>query len=141
MFRFKLVSISGTKYDGDVYEVVLPTKDGQIGVMSHHMPIVSVATNGVIMVRKNERDQDHDLEYYATNGGVIEVSNNVLNVLVDEADHANDINKAEAEAALDRAKQLKANAKDHISLQKAQELMDRQSIRLEVAKLKHKKIN
>ena len=53
MFRFQLVSITGSKFDEDVYEVVLPTLDGQIGVLAHHMPLVSVATTGVIMVRKN----------------------------------------------------------------------------------------
>ncbi|MEI9913965.1 MAG: hypothetical protein WDN66_03100 [Candidatus Saccharibacteria bacterium] len=53
MFRFQLVSISGSKFDDDVYEVVLPTLDGQIGVLAHHMPLVSVVTNGVVMVRKD----------------------------------------------------------------------------------------
>lgn len=136
MFQFKLVTLSGKKFDDQVYEVVLPTKDGQIGVLSHHMPIVSVVSNGVIMVRRKEKDSDAAREYFATNGGVIEVANNVMNVLVDEADHANDINKAEAEAAYERAKKLKAEAKDQISLNKAKEIMDRQAVRLEVANLK-----
>ena len=50
MFHFQLVSISGKKFDEDVYEVVLPTLDGQIGVFQDHMPLVSVATAGAIMV-------------------------------------------------------------------------------------------
>ncbi len=138
MFKFQLVSISGTKFDDDVYEVVLPTLDGQIGVLAHHMPLVSVVTNGVIMVRKQRSDPDHLREYYATNGGVIDVADNTLRVLVDEADHADDINEAEAEAALERARQMKSEAKDQISLEHAQSLIDRHEVRLHVAGLKRR---
>ncbi len=138
MFRFQLISITGSKFDGDVYEVVLPTADGQIGVLSRHMPLFSVVTNGVIMVRLNRTDPDYAREFFATNGGVIDVNGNFLRVLVDEADKAEDINLAEAEAALERAKTMKAEAKDQISLANAQELIDRHEVRLHVATLKHR---
>ncbi len=46
MFRFQLVALSGKKFDDEVYEVVLPTLDGEIGVLKDHMPLVSVATTG-----------------------------------------------------------------------------------------------
>src|SRR5438270_1545718 len=101
MFHFQLVSISGKKFDEDVYEVILPTLDGEIGVLQDHMPLVSVATTGTIAVRRNPKDPDHAREYFATNGGVVEVLHNTLRVLVDEADHAEDINEAEAQAALE----------------------------------------
>lgn len=138
MFRFQLVSITGSKFDEEVYEVVLPTVDGQIGVLAHHMPLVSVVTNGAVMIRKNKTDTDREREFFATNGGVIEVSDNVLRVLVDEADNAEDINESEAAAALERAKKMQAEAKDQISLDHAQGLVDRQSVRLQVASLKRR---
>lgn len=138
MFRFQLVALSGTKFDEEVYEVILPTVDGQIGVLGEHMPLVSVVVNGPIMVRRSSHHRDDQRDYFATNGGVIEVSNNTLRLLVDEADHADDINQAEAEAALERAKAMKLEAKDQISLEKAQALIDRQEVRLQVANLKRR---
>jgi F-type H+-transporting ATPase subunit epsilon len=138
MIHFQLVSLSGTKFDADVYEVVLPTLDGEIGVLSHHMPLISAATTGVIAVRREPRDSDAQREYFATNGGVVEVDNNVLRVLADEADHADEINEAEAQAAYDLAQKMKAEAKDEISLEHAQNLIDRQSVRLQVAGLKRR---
>ncbi len=138
MIHFQLVSLSGTKFDDDVYEVVLPTLDGDIGVLQDHMPLVSVATNGAIAVRRGERDNDASLEYFATNGGVIEISNNTLRVLVDEADYADDINAAEAEAAMERAKKMMAEAKDQVSLEHAQAMVDRHAVRLQVAGLKRR---
>lgn len=131
-----LVSLSGTKFDGEVDEVLLPTLEGEIGVLAHHMPLVSVATTGMIAVRKNPKDRDDAREFFATNGGVIEVSGNTLRVLADEADHADEINEADAKAAYDRATAMKAEAKDQISLERAQALVDRHAVRLQVANLK-----
>lgn len=136
MFHFRLVAISGVKYDEDVYEVVLPTADGEIGVLEHHMPLVSVVTNGAIMIRKRAKDPDSQLNYFATYGGVIEVADNELRVLVDEADNADDINEAEVQIAMERAQEMKAEAKDEMSLEKAQALVDRNTVRLYVAGLK-----
>lgn len=138
MIRFQLVALSGKKFDDDVYEVVLPTLDGEIGVLQDHMPLVSVATTGMIAIRRNPRDSDSQREFFATNGGVIEVSGNTLRVLVDEADHAEELNEAEVQKALERAKQMQAEAKDQVSLEHAQQLVDRQQVRLQVANLKRR---
>ena len=139
MFRFQLVALSGTKFDDEVYEVVLPTLDGEIGVLQDHMPLVSVATYGAIMVRRSSKDPDHAREFFATNGGVIEVSDNTLRVLVDEADHTEEISEAEAQKALERAQKMKSEAKDQVSLEHAQSLVDRQQVRLQVAGLKRRR--
>lgn len=138
MFHFQLVSLSGKKFDDDVYEVVLPTLDGEIGVLQDHMPLVSVATTGAIMIRRGAKDPDSKREYFATNGGAIEVADNTLRVLVDEADHADDLNEAEVQAALERAHKMKAEAKDQISLEHAQTMVDRHAVRLQVAGLKRR---
>ena len=128
MIHLKLVTLSGVKYDDDVYEVILPTADGQIGVL----------TNGIISIRKNPKDTDAVMEHFATHGGVIEIANNIIRVLVDEADNSNEINEAEVKKSLDLAIKMKNEAKDEISLEKAQKMVDRNSIRLQVAQLKRR---
>ena len=138
MFRFKLVSLSGIQFDDDVYEVLLPTLEGEIGVLQDHMPLVSVAKTGVIAVRRSPKDPDGAREYFACSGGVIEVANGGLSMLVDEADSADDINEAEAQAAYERAQAMKAEASDEVSLERAQQLVDRHAVRLQVTSLKRR---
>jgi F0F1-type ATP synthase epsilon subunit len=70
---------------------------------------------------------------------VIEIEHNQLKVIVDEADHAENINEAETEAAHQRALDMKAEAKDQVSLEHAQQMIDRTGARLEVAKLKRRR--
>lgn len=137
--RLKLVTLSGTKFDDEVYEVLLPTMSGEIGVLPGHMPLISVATHGVIKVRRKPTDPDDFMELFATNGGVIEVADNVLSVLVDEADDSEEINEAEAKEAYELAQKMKAEAKDQVSLEQAQSLIDRHAVRLQVAELKRRR--
>lgn len=139
MIRFDLVALNGIKFSEDVYEVLLPTLDGEIGVMPGHMPLISAATNGVVSVRHSASDKDDMMEHFAISGGVIEVADDTLRVLVDEADHADEISESEVQKAYDLAQKMKSEAKDQVSLEHAQSLVDRSAVRLQVAGLKRRR--
>lgn len=136
--NFQLVTLLGVKVDKDVYEVILPTKDGEIAVFPGHEPLVSIATPGAIAVRHAKGDADDKLDYFAISGGVIEVSPESLRVLVDEADSGEDIVEAESKAALERALKMQSEAKDQVELEKASALVDRHAVRLKVADLRRR---
>lgn len=139
--KFQLVTLLGVKVDQDVYEVILPTADGEIAVFPGHEPLVSIATPGAIAVRHSKEDDDSKLEFFAISGGVIEVTYDTIKVLVDEADSEEDIVESEAKAALDRALKMKDEAKDHVELEKASALVDRHGVRLKVAGLRRRRRN
>ncbi len=136
MIRFELVTLSGTKFSQDVYEVLLPTPDGQIAVFRHHMPLVSLAAPGVVSIRPQENTPDDLMQHYAISGGVVEVRDNAVRVLVDEADDPEELNEQEIQEALELARKMRNEAKDQIELEKAQSLIDRQAVRLKVAGLR-----
>ena len=141
MITFQLVTLGGIKFGDKIHEVLLPTPLGQIAVFEHHMPLVSLASPGVISIRRSASDPDDRLEHFATNGGVIEVLDNTVRLLADEADHADDLDEAEVKKAYERAQQLLKQAKDPLSLDKAQSLIDRSRVRLQVANLRRKRRN
>ena len=136
MIHFELVTLSGTKFSQKVYEVQLPTTEGYVGIFENHMPLVTLADTGIIKVRHNAGEPDDQQQLIATSGGVVEVSDNTVRVLVDEADHADEIDEAAIKAAHEEALQLRKDAKDQVSLEKAQQLVDRTAVRLKVADLK-----
>jgi F-type H+-transporting ATPase subunit epsilon len=136
--KFQLVTLTGTKLDTDVYEVVLPTAAGEIAVFPGHEPLVGVAVPGAIAVRYEKGDPDSKLDYFAVSGGVIEVNPQGLKVLVDEADKGEDIVEAETKAALERAMKMRDSAKDQVELDKASQLVDRHAVRLKVADLRRR---
>jgi F-type H+-transporting ATPase subunit epsilon len=137
--QLQLITLLGVKVDQDVYEVVLPTSAGEIAIFPGHEPLVSLAVPGAIAVRHNKADEDSKLEYFAISGGVIEVSPKGVRVLVDEAEHGDDIVEAESRAALERAIKLRDNAKDQVELARAHEMVDRHAVRLKVAELRRRR--
>ncbi len=133
--NLQLVTLSGTKVDQEVYEVIIPTVDGEISVYPDHEPLITVAKSGVITVRYEKIHGLQELEYFAISGGVVEITGPMVRVLVDEADHGEDIIEAETEAALERAIQMRDEARDQVELEKAGQLIDRHAVRLKVADL------
>jgi F-type H+-transporting ATPase subunit epsilon len=89
-------------------------------------------------VRYKKGDNDDHLEYFAVSGGVIEITQQLVRVLVDEAEHGDDIVEAESKAALERALKLQETAKSQVELEQAQQLIDRHQVRLNVAGLRRR---
>lgn len=138
MIHFELITITGVKLKETVYEVKLPTPQGQIAVFKNHAPLVTLASTGVITVRMKDNTPDDLQDNYAIDSGLIEIANDTVRVLVDEAEKDSEVSAKEAEEALQQAKKLRADAKDQVSLDKAQALVDRQATRLQIANLKRR---
>jgi F-type H+-transporting ATPase subunit epsilon len=136
--NLELITLLGKKVDQEVYEVMIPTAEGEIGVFPGHEPLVTIAVPGAIAVRYNKGDADNKLDYFAVSGGVVEVSQEKVRVLVDEADNGADIIESEAKAALARAIEMRDNAKSQVELEKAHQLVDRHTVRLKVADIRRR---
>lgn len=137
--NLQLVTLTGTKLDKPVYEVIIPTADGEIAVFPDHEALVTLARPGAIQVRYEKNDPDDRMELFAVSGGVVEIDGELIKILVDEADHSADIVEAEVQAALDRALKMRDEAKDQVELEKASALVDRHAVRLKVADLQRRR--
>jgi len=137
--QLQLITLSGEKLSEEVYEVTIPTRDGEISVFPGHETLVTLATDGVLYVRRKRSDIDDAREVFAINGGIVQISPTLVRVLVDEADSADELVANEIEAALERATSLRANAKDAVSISEAEALMNRAATRLKVANLRRRR--
>ena len=137
--HLQLITLQGVRVDQDIYELIAPTSSGEIAIFPGHEPLVTLAVPGALAVRHAKADADTKLEYFAISGGVIEISQTAIRVLVDEADHGDDIIEAESQAALERALKLRDEAKDQVDLEKAHQLIDRHQVRLRVADLRRRR--
>lgn len=137
--KLELITLTGEKLSEEVYEVTMPTRAGEISVFPGHETLTTVATEGVLYVRKKKSDRDDAREVFALGGGVVQISPTLVRVLVDEAQAADELVTHEIEAALERAKKLRENAKDAVSISEAEALMNRAATRLKVANLRRHK--
>ena len=67
-------------YDGEADLVVARIADGDLGVMVDHAPLVSSLEIGEVRIREGEEQH-----VYATSDGFFKVSENLVQVLVEEA--------------------------------------------------------
>ena len=85
-------------FDGEADLVVARIADGEIGVLVDHAPLVSTLEIGD--VRITEGDERH---IYATSDGFFKVSENLVQILVEEAVPAGEIDVTEAENRVEEA--------------------------------------
>ena len=85
-------------YDGETDLVVARIADGDIGVLVDHAPLVSTVEIGVVRVT-----QDDERYVFATSDGFFKVSENLVQILVEEAVPANEIDVDEAENRVEEA--------------------------------------
>ncbi len=134
--KLKVITLSGTEVDSEIYEAVIPTTGGTIAVYQGHAPLLGEVAPGILKIRAKKGDQANERTEYGVYDGTVEVLHGTVQVLVDELDAPYEVNQPEAEAALKRAQEMQAKAKDAVSVAEAQSLIDRSEIRLQLAGLK-----
>lgn len=65
-------------FSGEITEITVPGTDGSFQVLYNHAPIISTLDEGPIVVKSSE-----GVRNYVAKGGVIEVLNNKVIVLVE----------------------------------------------------------
>ena len=67
--KLQIVTPEGLAYSDDVEMVGLRSVDGQIGILPHHVRLMTQMVPGEMMVRKNGHD-----EFLAVGEGMVEVT-------------------------------------------------------------------
>jgi F-type H+-transporting ATPase subunit epsilon len=90
--------------DTDIDMVVAPTVDGEVGILPHHAPLITVLEIGEMRVKKGSDEQSIVIA-----GGFMEVLNDKVTILADAAEHSEEIDVAAAEQARARAEESLKN--------------------------------
>jgi F-type H+-transporting ATPase subunit epsilon len=81
--------------------VVAPTAEGEIGILPLHAPLVSVLRAGEVRLKW---DNEKSVEWFAISGGYIQVHEDKVIILADEAVSASRIDVERARHAKDLAR-------------------------------------
>ncbi len=102
-FQIVIATPEREVFRDQVNSVSLPTTEGEITVLAHHVPIVTTLKPGELLIRKNGEQNP-----YAISGGFVEVRPDKLLILADTAEHVSEIDEQRAQEAIARAEKLKA---------------------------------
>jgi F-type H+-transporting ATPase subunit epsilon len=103
----KVISPGETVLDGTADEVILPSSTGQLGILTNHAPLTTVLDIGVLRFKTNNQWQA-----IALMGGVAEVEENEVTVLVNSAIAGSNVDAAEARKELETAEKHLSAIKD-----------------------------
>ena len=132
----KVLTLSGVKFSSTAKEVMLRTTEGDMVILTGHEPFMGVIEPGALTIIDDKGNDD----VFSVFGGVVNVSSDSrVKILVDEAEHVDDLIEEEIKQALQLAHDLKESAKDRHALSQAQDLVDRHSVRLNVARVRRRK--
>jgi F-type H+-transporting ATPase subunit epsilon len=96
--KLEIVTPDGVVLSEDVELVTLPGIEGQLGILPHHVRLMTRIVPGEILVRRNGQD-----DYFAVGGGLVEVTGKSVVIATDMAIAATMIDEAKAEEARQRA--------------------------------------
>jgi F-type H+-transporting ATPase subunit epsilon len=126
--QLEVVSAERLVFSGEVEKVVAPGAQGQIGVLPHHAPLMTLLDPGELMVT-----QDGSEICIAVTGGFMEVRPDHIIVLADAAERADEIDIDRAEEAKRRAEERLRGGVAEVDLAQAEVALKRSLMRLRAA--------
>ena len=100
-FKTHILAASNTVYEGDCESRIVPTADGQYGILAGHCDIISAVVPGKMTYRVPGGEN----QIAAVSGGLVKVEDGEVLVLVDSAERPEEIDANRARRAADRARE------------------------------------
>lgn len=112
----------------DVEEIQAPGREGYLGILPGHAPLISELKAGEVSYRRGR-----EVQRLAVSGGFLEVLPEQVTVLAETAERPEDIDVARAQAARERAEKRLRSPNQETDIRRATVALERALIRLQVA--------
>lgn len=113
----------------DVVKVNIPTAGCEITILPSHIPLISsVGRGGMTVSIKNKEDEE-----YFVSGGVLQVFDDNINILANLAEKAQEIDEAEIEESIRRARVSAEESVTSVGLAEIQAKLANDLARLKLA--------
>ena len=121
-------------YSDTVDAVVLPGSEGELGVLPHHAPLISMLGVGELRIRKGGAE-----EHFAIIGGFLQVRPDKVVVMAETADMASEIDLATAQEARREAERtLEESSGEPADLARARAQLQTALLRIRVAERRYR---
>ena len=128
-FQLELATPQRLVLREQVTDAQIPARDGYIGALAGHAPLLSEMGSGFLSYTAGGRKY-----YMAVSGGFLEILPDKVRILADKAEKAEEIDVTRAEAALKRAQERISSQTLGIDVSRALNALARAQARLDAAK-------
>lgn len=134
-FLLEIITPERRAYEETVDSLTVPTSQGHIGVLSHHVPLFTLLSEGEIKIREGNKEY-----YLAIGGGFMEITGNRVSILVTRAVHADELNEVEIEKAQKSARDIISKRARGAELVAAQAVLRRSLLEMKVLRHRHHRL-
>ena len=86
-FNIEIITPEQTILKSDALEVVIPSFEGQMGILKNHVPLITFLRPGIISVKNDEEKK------FFVEEGTVEFSENLLLILTSSVKELKDLEK------------------------------------------------
>ena len=86
-FTVEIISPDGTLFKSETSEVIIPSYEGEMGILKEHIPLITFLRPGIIKIEENEKKS------FFVEEGTVEFANNSLLILTSTAKELTDIDQ------------------------------------------------
>ena len=132
--QLEIVTPERLVYEDEVDSVNVPGIEGELGILPHHAPLLSILGFGELRIRKGGAE-----ESFAIVGGFVQVRPDKVVVMAEPADLAAEIDLEKAEAARREAERaLETGFSEGADLSAARAALQTALMRIRVAERRHR---
>ena len=127
-FQLEIVTPEKKVVETTAEEVQIPGKNGYLGILPGHAPLITELSVGEITFRENSTEQ-----HLAVAWGFAEILPNKVTILAETAERPSEINVERARQAKERAEQRLTSGDTAVDVDRALDALHRAQARLDVA--------
>ena len=128
MINVKIITPNGLYKEFETPFLNITSKDGERGILEHHVPVCFMLDIGKLETNENGIDN-----VYAINGGMFYFEKGNANILVDTIEFKDDIDVLRAEASRDRSLDRLEKRDSNLDLRRAEAALKRAMNRIKIA--------
>ncbi|MBC8512628.1 MAG: F0F1 ATP synthase subunit epsilon [Dehalococcoidia bacterium] len=132
--RLEIITAERQVLADDIDILVAPGIEGELGILPHHAPLMTMLQPGELLIRK-----DGEETYMVVTGGFLEVRPDKVIVLADACERAEEIDVARAEEAKRRAEERLKTRPPDMEAASIEAALRRSLTRLRVAERRRRK--
>jgi F-type H+-transporting ATPase subunit epsilon len=130
----EIVTPERLAYSGEVDSVQVPGSEGEMGILPHHAPLVSMLGIGELVIRTGGSE-----ELFAIAGGFVQVRPDKVVVMAETADMASEIDLERAQEARREAERaIETGYHEPADLAVARAALQQALLRIRVAERRHR---
>ena len=119
----QIITPQKTVFEADADSVIIPSMEGELTVLTHHVPLFTPLVDGIVELKTEKNDY-----FFSIGGGYLETDGKKAIILVSRASGQDEVDEKEVKLAEERARKMVVEAKTDEERQQAMESLRRSTI-------------